>query len=175
MAALFNDSDEALKFAYRMEETTQFAINGYGTVRGGGALSPHELRAQAVFIRKIVAELTPAHLRAYGWAAYAWNELSTRGRVVVDRYIAKHVASDSPRLVQLLVSRYIELGDETRPTQRMIAKEMQIRPVTVQHWEGRVNEAMTALEAAFFDRVDRHFIRIGLIEKPAKQNSLHTR
>lgn len=175
MAALFKDSDEALKFAFRMEETTQFAINGYGAVRGGGALSPHELRAQAVFIRKIVAELTPPHLRAYGWAAYAWNQLSAKGRAAVDRYIGKQVASDSPHLVQMLVGRYLELGDETRPTHRKIAKELSLHHSTVQYWDAKVIEAMTTLEAAFFDRVDRHFIRIGLIEKPATQKALHTR
>ncbi|EPS1221649.1 hypothetical protein ACVBR5_000875 [Burkholderia cenocepacia] len=173
MTALFKDSDEALKSAFRMEETTQFALNGYGAVRGGGELSPHELRAQAVFIRKIVAGL-PKHLRSFGWASYAWNDLATKGRASVDRYIAKQVASESARLVELLVGRYLELGDETRPTHRKIAKDLGLHHSTVQHWETKVNEAMTTLEAAFFDRVDRHFIRIGLIDKPTPQKNLHT-
>jgi hypothetical protein len=169
MTAMFKDSDEALKFAYRVEQTTQFALNGYGEVRGGGQLSPHELRAQAVFIRKTVAEL-PDHLRGFGWASYAWCELSGLGQRECIAFVSTKVACDTPKMVELLVRRYLELGDETRPTQRRIADELKVHKNTVQHWEGKVNEAMTELERAFFDRVDRHFIRINLIDAPASAN-----
>ncbi|WP_042298991.1 hypothetical protein [Paraburkholderia kururiensis] len=165
MTALFRDSDEALKFAFRVEQKSQHAINGYGAVRGGGELSPHELRAQAVFIRKAVQEL-PVHLRGYAWAAYAWDESQIDGQRDVERHIAKQIGNDSAQLVELLVRRFLELGDETRPTHRAIAKQLNLHHSTVQHWDAKVYAAMTDLERALFDRLDRYFARIKLIPAP---------
>jgi hypothetical protein len=168
---VFRDTDAVLRYAYAMAEMSVCKVSDAQRAMAGasatnksadGALSPHDQHAQAAMIRNHVNRLPPL-ARAYGWTVFSWSDERANGLAVLDDFIARETKLVNSRMRQMLIRRYTDLGRKNRPTHELIATKSGVHKRTVQRYETAVAGAMDGIRAQFYEHLDTHFARAGLI------------
>jgi hypothetical protein len=168
---IFRDTDALLRFAYAVAETPICKVSDAQRAMAGasatdksadGVMTPQDQHAQAAMIRSHVNRLHPL-LRAYGWTVYSWSEEKVLGMSFLDGFIAREAKVVNSRLREMLIRRYVEMGRDGRPTHERIATRAGVHKRTVQRYEGIVSEPLEKVRGMFYDELDPHFERAGLI------------
>jgi len=169
--ALFRSTHAAITFAFAIAQYPIIKVSSLMREMRGGvmerphdAMSSHDWHAQGAMIRAHV-ERMPHPEGDYIIAAYSWGPQRRDAMVKIVDYVIPLVGGGIVKrhLIRELVWRYVSLGRQGCKSLRQIARELGVPRSSVQHWEGKVRNAMDGIRTRAEAHIEEHFRRSGLV------------